>query len=220
MFDPSGLKSRYSLLVAWQGGLWVNYWTQTVPKQPTEGEVDPITNELLKQREVVDNDAALLHAGVAPVIEESRESVSSIPNQPSTSPSPPIYSVPTKSQAEEATKAERQAIKSLEKERKQAEKSREKTLKKEQKQREASVKNARKAEQVKNKVTPGRHFIVLPTGLGQVLGGGEKWEKVLIGGVDDEVAAHCGLFIRGQNLDYDGLVSRVGNKIMGWCETF
>jgi len=29
MFDPVGLNSRYSRLVAWNG-LWVNYWTQTV----------------------------------------------------------------------------------------------------------------------------------------------------------------------------------------------
>lgn len=70
----------------------------------------------------------------------------------------------------------------------------------------------------KTKDQRGRHFIVLPTGLGQILGGTDKWEKVLIEGVDDEVAAHCGLFIRGQNLDYEGLVDRVGRKVFGWCE--
>uniref|UniRef100_D8Q000 GPI inositol-deacylase n=1 Tax=Schizophyllum commune (strain H4-8 / FGSC 9210) TaxID=578458 RepID=D8Q000_SCHCM len=62
------------------------------------------------------------------------------------------------------------------------------------------------------------HFVVLPTGLGQILGGAEHWESVPIAGVDDEVAAHCGLFIRGQNLDYDGLVERVGRKVLEICD--
>ncbi|KAF8189109.1 hypothetical protein K438DRAFT_956426 [Mycena galopus ATCC 62051] len=55
------------------------------------------------------------------------------------------------------------------------EKAREKELKQAQKQRTKAEKAA--------KDKPGHHFIVLPTGLGQVLGGGEKWEKVVIGGV-------------------------------------
>lgn len=222
MFDPSGLKGRYSRLVGWQGGLWVNYWTETLPKPSSAGDADPAVGELMEKDGVADNDAALHDVGIAAEVEAPRESVSSTPAEvlPLSPSSPPIYGAPTKSEADTASKAERQAVKALEKERKQAEKSREKALKKEQKVREAEAKKARKAELEKNKVTPGRHFIVLPTGLGQVLGGGERWEKVLIGGVQDEVAAHCGLFIRGQNLDYDGLVDRVGKKVLGWCEAF
>lgn len=68
-------------------------------------------------------------------------------------------------------------------------------------------------------VSPSRHFIVLPTGLGRRLGGSGKWECVTIGGVHDEVAAHCGIFIRSQNRDYDGFVERVGKKVLAWCET-
>jgi hypothetical protein len=49
-----------------------------------------------------------------------------------------------------------------------------------------------------------------------VFGGWEKWEKVVIDGADDEVAAHCGLFIREQNLEYDAFVERVGTRILGW----
>ena len=37
-------------------------------------------------------------------------------------------------------------------------------------------------------------------------GGSEKWEEVWISHVENEAAAHCGLFIQGQNLEYDGLV--------------
>jgi len=75
-----------------------------------------------------------------------------------------------------------------------------------------------KEKKKKKKPKSGRHFVVLPNGIGEFLGGVEKWEQVTIAGVDDEVAAHCGLFIRNQNLDYDGLVERVGKRIMRWCD--
>jgi hypothetical protein len=64
----------------------------------------------------------------------------------------------------------------------------------------------------------GRHFVIRPIGIGKSLGGTDKWEKVEIGGVEDEVAAHTGLFIREQNLDYEGLVHRVGKRVLEWCE--
>lgn len=78
--------------------------------------------------------------------------------------------------------------------------------------------SGKKREKTKEKRKGGRHFIVLPTGLGRRFGGEQHWEKVIIGGVEDEVAAHCGLFIRGQNLDYDGLLARVGTRVIRWCE--
>ncbi|KAK0460587.1 uncharacterized protein EV420DRAFT_1533068 [Desarmillaria tabescens] len=170
MFDPPELKARYTALVKWNGGLWVNYWTQTVPRAQEDGYV-----------EEADNDVALLQTGMAGTPSTSSNSSTSLP----------VLGPRTASET------------------KLAKKDNEKHLKKLKKQREKEAK--------KGKV--GRHFIVLPTGLGKVLGGGEKWEKVLIGGVKDEVGAHCGLFIRGQNLDYDGLVDRVSRKILGWCYT-
>ncbi|KAF5313514.1 hypothetical protein D9611_008503 [Ephemerocybe angulata] len=62
-----------------------------------------------------------------------------------------------------------------------------------------------------------RHFIVLPTGMGRVLGGSEHWERVPIAGVDDEVAAHTGIFIPTQNVDYAMFVERVADKVFDWC---
>ncbi|KAK0205601.1 hypothetical protein DFS33DRAFT_1258487 [Desarmillaria ectypa] len=171
MFDPAELKARYTALVKWNGGLWVNYWTQTVPQVREDGHA-----------EEADNDVALLRTGIT--------------ETPSTTLSNSSTSLP---ELGPRTASETKAAK----------KDNEKHLKKLKKQREKEAK--------KGKV--GRHFIVLPTGLGQVLGGGEKWEEVRIGGVKDEVGAHCGLFIRGQNLDYDGLVDRVSRKILGWCYT-
>lgn len=89
-----------------------------------------------------------------------------------------------------------------------------KPLSKDDEKRLKKMQKSHDKEAKKGKV--GRHFIVLPTGLGKVLGGGDNWEKVLVAGVKDEVGAHCGLFIRGQNLDYDGLVERVGQRVISW----
>lgn len=280
MFDPSGLKNRYGKLVQWQGGVWVNYWTQTVPEAArTKKEKEKEENE-----QEAENDVALLASGIADLevvdeagsVEQSGEgdvagkedvsgtagesvpeernvygtadppayssttdltsstddTTTSAPESPTTSstgPSePPIHTAPTKSEAKATLKSEEKLRKQLEKERvaieKDAEKQRkqaEKDLEKQRKEAEKDLQKAQKEEKEKekNKKTRGtHHFIVLPTGLGQVLGGGEKWEKVLIGAVEDEVAAHTGLFIPSQNLDYDGLVERVGAKVLGWCE--
>ncbi len=169
MFDPPELKARYTALVKWNGGLWVNYWTQTVPRVQEDGEV-----------EEADNDVALLQTGMAET-----------PSTTSPSTSVPELGPRTASET--------------------------KAAKKDDEKRKKKLKKQREKEAKKGKIA--RHFIVLPTGLGQILGGGEKWENVLIEGVKDEVGAHCGLFIRGQNLDYDGLVDRVSRKIVGWCYT-
>lgn len=279
MFDPNGLKNRYGKLVQWQGGMWVNYWTQTVQKAArTEKEKEKEENE-----QEAENDVALLASGIADlgVVDEAgsversgegdvagKDDVSGTPGESvpkegdvygtadpptysstadltssadgttsapeslttsATSPSePPIHTAPTKSEAKAALKSEEKLRKQLEKERvaieKGAEKQRKQAEKGLEKQRKGAEKDLQKVqkeqkEKGKNKKARGtHHFIVLPTGLGQVLGGGEKWEKVLIGGVEDEVAAHTGLFIPGHNLEYDGLVERVGAKVLGWCE--
>lgn len=197
----------------------MNYWTQTVPKQ--NDNAPSITETESRRREVEDNDAALVETGMADNVAAtpSADTPTSLPATPV--PSPPRSSsnsqlltlgAMTKSEAKNADKAAAKALKAEEKERRQAEKDREKQLKKAQKQRDAAVKASAKTKS-------GKHFIVLPTGLGQVLGGGEKWEKVVIAGVEDEVAAHTGLFIPEQNVEYDALVDRVGRTILKWCAT-
>jgi hypothetical protein len=37
MFDPQGLSVRYKRLTEWQGGKWVNYWTQTTSESQARG---------------------------------------------------------------------------------------------------------------------------------------------------------------------------------------
>ncbi|KAH8833448.1 hypothetical protein DL96DRAFT_1586123 [Flagelloscypha sp. PMI_526] len=178
MFDPSGLKNRYTKLVAWQSGngLWVNYWTQTPDRERTvkghEGD-EETAKEHKAEEQVVENDVALIESGMANL--PSPGAAATTPSSP-TSPASPSGG-----------------------------------------KKSASKEKKLKEIQGKSGIKPGRHFVVLPTGLGQVFGGGDKWEKVMIHGVDDEVKAHCGLFIRGQNLEYDALVERVGKRVLGWA---
>lgn len=215
MFDPSGLKERYARLVGWEG-LWVNYWTETFPR--VRSKVGGREEDMVEE-----NDLALLQVGVAPEPAEMEPASSSV--APKSSNSPPPSSPPISLSVDSQTAPTKAEMKVLEKERRRAEKDSEKLVKQREKERRQAEKELaklakRRAKEEKGKEEKGRHFVVLPTGLGQVLGGGEHWEKVLVSGVEDEVAAHTGLFIRDQNLDYDGLVKRVGGRILAWCEDF
>lgn len=188
MFDPLGLKSRYTYLVDWRGGLWVNYWTQTVPRlvqnQPASAESSQMRKSLLDNdiisSSVDDFELAASKAGNLHQI--SNPSMRNASSQPAESEMRPQDIV------KQMKKAEKLTLK----------------------------------EQIKQGKTqgskPGKHFIVLPKGLGQALGGTDKWEQVLIEGVEDEVSAHTGLFIPHQNLDYEGLIDRVKARILDWCE--
>ena len=175
MFDPLGLKTRYAHLVEWQGGLWVNYWTQTVPRpvqnQPASGQGSHITMQTSTET-LLDNDNALLVNGI----------ISSGVGDEHTAPEGTMLQTTPQAIAKQIN----QTGKSKPKE--------------------------------KNKQEKGKHFIVLPKGLGLVLGGIDKWERVIIGGVEDEVSAHTGLFKPDQNLGYEDLVERVEARILGWCE--
>ncbi|KAF8962314.1 hypothetical protein BDZ97DRAFT_1121982 [Flammula alnicola] len=205
MFDPSGLKSRYTRLVEWEteGGLWINYWTNTVPRIGSS-HVDAGKNEPSPKVQQIDNDEALTANGILPESEASSTTYTDADPSPTPSDSP-LHTAPTKSETKAAQKEADKQLKLQEKQFKQEEKSKIKALK--QQEKEKSKKN--KTE---------RHFVILPNGLGQVLGGMEKWENVPIGGVEDEVNAHTGLFMPQQNLEYELLVDRVANRILGWCE--
>ncbi|KLO10321.1 hypothetical protein SCHPADRAFT_906969 [Schizopora paradoxa] len=74
------------------------------------------------------------------------------------------------------------------------------------------IRQQRVEENLHNK-RPPRHFIVLPGKEAR-----DSWEKVKIRHAEDEVQAHCGLFIRKLNDEYDFLVSRVAGLIDYWCK--
>lgn len=172
MFDPGDLKRRYSLLVDWGigGGMWVNYWTTTVPK--VGQRISANSND---------------HNAVAPT-DDWR---------------------PVDSSHKEGTV--HLDLATEEKSRKQEEKKAMLENKRMRKEEKEALKEEKKKQSV-------HHFVVLPNGVAQYLGGLEKWENVPIAGVEDEVGAHTGLFIPNQNFQYEALVERVSSKVLDWCE--
>lgn len=187
----------------------MNYWTTTVPRAKRNHRfVKDASLHHESSSDTLDNNEALLANGiVTPTSTTSNSSLDhpqhtdtmehSFTFDTSVSPPPPYAELSSKSELKAAHKEET-------KHRKEEEK--------------AKAKAAKQEEKVSKKSKTVRHFVVTPTGLGQVLGGLEKWENVPIAGVDDEVNAHTGLFIPTQNLDYEGLVERVAIKVLGWCE--
>ncbi|KZT22741.1 hypothetical protein NEOLEDRAFT_1097190 [Neolentinus lepideus HHB14362 ss-1] len=164
MFDPVGLRDRYRALETWNG-LWVNYWTETVPKPGV-----PPPTEASKENE----DAALelTTAEIGGLSSELGDEAA------------PLTKETEMARTKQLQKAEKELKKQRERERKAME------------------------------PRPARHFIVLP---GAFNGKARhKWLKVPIAGAEDEVQAHCGLFIRGTNLEYDSFVDRVGDLLKSW----
>ncbi|TFK47588.1 hypothetical protein OE88DRAFT_1811040 [Heliocybe sulcata] len=165
MFDPAGLRDRYRALETWDG-LWVNYWTETVPKP---GIAPP--TEAAKEKE--DEALELTTAEIGGL------------------------SLGSEDQPTALTKEE--------------EKEREKRLKKAEKE----LKKRRERERKALEPRPARHFIVIP-GIFNAKAK-HRWLRVPIAGAEDEVQAHCGLFIKDTNLEYDSFVDRVGDLVKSWC---
>ncbi|KAH7910897.1 hypothetical protein BJ138DRAFT_48183 [Hygrophoropsis aurantiaca] len=191
MFDPKGLTKRYEDLLKWDG-LWVNYWTYTRPfaKDAADGD----------SGESRDTVAMLQSPGMSNADSLAESSIHEPPLASDMQRSSPRIGPHTKSEM----KAEQQEMKRIESVQKKAEKE----LKKQQKKQEAEEKKEKKR----------RHFVVLPDIMHHATLGAEKWEKVEIAGVEDEVAAHCGLFVPGQNLEYSALIERVGKRVLQWCD--
>ncbi|KAJ3921601.1 hypothetical protein F5877DRAFT_88694 [Lentinula edodes] len=160
------------------------------------GLKDSAGTESDRQQLLDNNDEALIGAGIANPSENPLGSFQSF-----IEPSPSSGNSILPDIVPEAPVERKKEMKEIQKNQKVA-----------QKERDTHAKAA-----IKDKSKGERHFVVLPTGLGAILGGGDHWEQVVIGGVDDEVAAHCGLFIPEQNIDYAKLVERVGLRIIEWC---
>ncbi|KDR72511.1 hypothetical protein GALMADRAFT_252627 [Galerina marginata CBS 339.88] len=237
MFDPPGLKARYSRLVEWEteGGMWVNYWTTTVPPaEDSHHHAVETSSDIRKstENERLDNDQALLMNGIlitpngdpSHLTDSSKKSTSPTTNSqeddtPEATPADDAhFGPPTKSEAKAVQKEANKQLKEEQKVVKEAEKQKKREEKQVKQEEKAQAKALQQQEKKAKKSKIERHFVVLPNGLGQVLGGMEKWENVPIAGVEDEVNAHTGLFIPKQNLDYEGLVDRVSNTVLGWCE--
>lgn len=200
MFDPAGLKSRYSRLVDWEadGGLWTNYWTTTVPRiqhdhHTHEAHPQEVSDAAQSSIEHLDNDEALLANGIL-----SSHDINPLQHNPPDPVNPRSKEKPASGTSSSSDLKNAQTV-----------------IKEEEKQAKQEEKSAKESEK---KSKPMRHFVILPNGLGSMLGGMDKWENVPIAGVEDEVNAHTGLFIPKHNLSYEGLVERVANRVLGWCD--
>ncbi|KAJ7624445.1 hypothetical protein FB45DRAFT_83027 [Roridomyces roridus] len=195
MFDPSGLKDRYTRLVAWPGGVWVNYWTHT----PQRGEAGPADSGILR-------------------VDSASTSQSDVSSFASLSPTPSsLLSTSSNSLSSNSLSSNSLSTNSLSTNSLSSTSLSPKELKKLEKQAAKEEKKAQRAheKELKKHKHGAHHFVVLPTSLG--LGGSDKWEPVVIS-VDDEVKAHTGIFMRDLNRGYEELVERVAGRVMGWCE--
>jgi len=216
MFDYSELWERYNKLERWNGA-WVNFWTETVGHDETNGENGWTQDDKWVERWTTANGSAL-------VVGKGGGAISP--------------SVVIENEFERAMK------KAAEKDRKKREKEESKRREKEEKLRFKAEKQERErlklegekaidegrqpppeirikptdsssptgqASTSNDKASP-QHFITLPWS------SKDRWLKVKVSGVEDEVAAHCGLFIRSQNLQYDDFVARVGRVVLGWLQ--
>ncbi|KZT53638.1 hypothetical protein CALCODRAFT_500892 [Calocera cornea HHB12733] len=145
----------------------------------------------------------------------------------------------TEEERKAAVKAAKQAQKELERAEKAAQKEREKAEKAERKEREAAeraaakeaerlAKEAKKAQQqavreaeLKAKAAAKaakpeepHHFIVLPFGYKDQ----KEWVRVRVAGVPSEVEAHCAIFFRGQNEEYEWLVGDCADRVVACWE--
>lgn len=214
MFDPKGLRDRYAALEQWHG-TWVAFWTETAPFDKVKGEMEvwkkgEIEEQVLRQEEATilspdseDHTEAASPAGplLYQIDQHSLSTISSLDLRVDPAVSGPM------------TKQEEKAIK------KQA-----KVDKKERDRKSSSLGEGDRshteaeltASQKHQKSQSPHHFVVRP--FREPSGFKHRWQQVKIRGAKDEVEAHCGLFIRDINLEYDHFVQRVAEITKGWVD--
>jgi len=216
MFDYKDLWERYNKLERWNGA-WVNFWTETGRHGETDDESGGTQDGKWNERLITGDGHALVvgrrDGAVSPsvVIESEFERA---------------MKKATEKERKRREKAESMRRAKEEKLRLKAEKQEQERL---QVEREKAIREDREVPPEiiikptnssppsdQTSTSSGRagpqHFITLPWS------SQERWLKVRIAGVEDEVAAHCGLFIRSQNLQYDEFVARVGRVVLGWLQ--
>ncbi|CAE6457705.1 unnamed protein product [Rhizoctonia solani] len=114
-----------------------------------------------------------------------------------------------KSEQKSLEKEEKAARKEEERRAKEAERQAKKEAKERQKALDAAAKRAREAD----KISSPHHFVVLPR-----KGTDQNWICIPVEGADSEVTAHCGLFFREENHEYDRMVSDVGNIVRSFWD--
>ncbi|KAF8575267.1 hypothetical protein K439DRAFT_1623720 [Ramaria rubella] len=216
MFDPKGLRARYAALVAWKGE-WVAFWTETEPPQvllERRSEVEAAEDKEQQMKEDAEGEehataslGRLLEVDASVHSSASISSYSSTPSSSTTDITHPSSSdlspppSPRPFDPKVASKANKEHAKAIKAQQKQHAKA----LKVKQKEHAKELKTLRK----QHNIHSPHHFVVRPAG-------SQRWERVAVRGAKDEVEAHCGLFLRRLNWDYEVFVGRVAEVVERW----
>jgi len=216
MFDYSELWERYNKLERWNGA-WVNFWTETVGQDESIGENAGAQDGKWVERWSTSDGRALVVGGrggaVSPsvIIEDEFERAMKKATEKERKKRDKEESVRRKKEEKLQLKAEKQERERLQMERETAiREGREPPPEIRTKPTDSSPSSEQMSSS--NDRRSPQHFITLPWS------SKDRWLKVKVNGVEDEVAAHCGLFIRSQNPQYDDFVARVGRVVLGWLQ--
>ncbi|KAG8996330.1 hypothetical protein FRB90_012762 [Tulasnella sp. 427] len=114
-----------------------------------------------------------------------------------------------------AAQAEQKAAKAAAKEEEKKAKEQRNVLRKQNKAEQKEKEQLAKQEAEKEKIGPPRHFIITPPETPMTR---PHWERVAVAGAASEVDAHCGIFFREKNWDYDQFVEKVAKWVQELCE--
>jgi hypothetical protein len=218
MFDYTDLWERYNKLEQWNGA-WVNFWTETAGHGETNKDSGGTQDGLWTERWSTGDGHALVvgrsKGAVSPsvVIEDAFERAMKKATEKERKRRDKAESIRREKEEKLRLKAEKQEQERLRMERERAiREGREVPPEIEIKPTDADLPPPSVQTCTDNDKAGPQHFITLPWT------SKERWLKVKVTGVEDEVAAHCGLFIRSQNLEYDDFVARVGRVVLGWLQ--
>jgi hypothetical protein len=216
MFDPAELWERYNKLERWNGA-WVNFWTETVGNGETNEEAGGTQDGKWIERWSTGDGRTLVVGGREGAVSQSVR----IEDEFERAMKKAAEKERRRRDKEESTRKkaeEKLRLKAEKQERERLEREREKAIKEgREPPPEISLKSADSSPASEQKppsndrVNP-QHFITLPWT------SKDRWLRVKVAGVEDEVAAHCGIFIRSQNLQYEDFVARVGRVVLGWLQ--
>jgi pimeloyl-ACP methyl ester carboxylesterase len=196
LLDPTGLRDRYQRLQMWDGE-WVNLYTVTVPK--TEEPGDRV--QAIHSTDVLNLQATGESTSTDPTSNKA-EGHLTVPTADlrRTTSAPDLAGMNTTLPTREDGEFEKFVGKSVGK------------VKEKGGWLFGTSKERAKSPQPSSCESTSYHFVLTPWVIDR------RWQGVRVAGVDDEVAAHTGIFFRDKNLEYDQFVRDVGQIVLRWTE--
>ena len=202
MFDPKGLRDRYAALERWDGD-WIAFWTVTVPRDSEGREKHVAHNGDMEW----DLNADTASVGNVLEVASATNSFSQISIHSQSS----ISSLEVTGKAAVSGPRTKSEDKAMKKQAKVDQKLHDKELKSLAKADRNHCKSDLKGLMKQLNTQSPHHFVLRPSSA-------QRWEQIKIHGAKDEVEAHCSLFLRDVNLEYDGFIRRVAEVTKGWID--